>query len=191
MRANESNVKSLDALAVSMGMRTDELLPGLYNSLRRMARRHLRRERHDHSLNTTALVHEAWLKLAATYSDTEFPTERDFLALAGHLMRRVLTDHARRANRLKRGGEQVRLTYTDSIKAPGDKMESEELLALDSALNQLNEIDQRQVKVVEMRYFAGFSIEETAELMALSPATIKREWAMARAWLLNTLRTQT
>jgi RNA polymerase sigma factor (sigma-70 family) len=70
-------------------------------------------------------------------------------------------------------------------------MQSEELVALDSALNQLNEIDQRQVKVVEMRYFAGFSIEETAELMALSPATVKREWAMARAWLLNTLRTQT
>jgi len=191
MRMGEPNQESLDSLAKSMGMSTYELLPGLYDSLRRMARRHLRRERNDHSLNTTALVHEAWLKLTATYSDVEFPTERDFLALAGHLMRRVLTDHARHANRLKRGGEQVRLTYTDSIRAPGNKMESEELLALDSALNQLNEIDQRQVKVVEMRYFAGFSIEETAELMALSPATIKREWAMARAWLLNTLRTQT
>ena len=190
MRTSHADGQTLDSLATEMGLGIDELLPGLYQSLRRMAHRHLRGERNDHSLNTTALVHEAWLNLAATYPDMQSPTEREFLALSGHLMRRVLTDHARHSNRLKRGGAQVRLTYTDGMKSPADKVQSEELLALDSALDQLDAIDKRQVKVVEMRYFAGFSIEETAELMSLSPATIKREWAMARAWLLNALRTQ-
>jgi RNA polymerase sigma factor (TIGR02999 family) len=177
----------LHSLAAEMGIGTDELLPGLYQSLRRIAHRHMRGERAGHSLNTTALVNEAWLKLAASYPDMQFPTERDFLALAGHLMRRVLTDHARETKQLKRGGDQMRLTYTEGLTSPDGGVSTNELVELDIALNRLEQFDPRQVQVVEMRYFAGFSIEETAELMNLSPATVKREWAVARAWLLNDL----
>lgn len=171
------------------GISSEELVSDLYQKLRRMAHRHLRGEHAGHSLNTTALVHEAWLKLAASYPDLRFEGEREFLALSGHLMRRVLTDHARRLNQLKRGGDQLRVTtYTQGLDAPSVAVDTEELLALDLALTRLQDLDRRQVQVVELRYFAGFSIEETAELMDLSPATVKREWAMARAWLRSSLR---
>lgn len=187
MGAEGTSGHSLESLATAMGVGTNELLPGLYQSLRRMAHRHMRGERAGHSLNTTALVNEAWLQLAATYPEIKFPTERDFLALAGHLMRRVLTDHARLSKQLKRGGDKMRLTYTEGLTSPGDGVSTNELIELDIVLNRLEQFDPRQVQVVEMRYFAGFSIEETAELMRLSPATVKREWAVARAWLLNAL----
>ncbi|MGE4071058.1 MAG: ECF-type sigma factor [Lysobacterales bacterium] len=171
------------------GISSEELVADLYQNLRRMAHRQLRGEHAGHSLNTTALVHEAWLKLVASYPDLRFEDEREFLALSGHLMRRVLTDHARRLNQLKRGGDQLRVTtYTQGLDAPSVDVDIEELLALDLALTRLQELDRRQVQVVELRYFAGFSIEETAELMDLSPATVKREWAMARAWLRSSLR---
>jgi RNA polymerase sigma-70 factor, ECF subfamily len=178
----------LEALASSCGVSAEHLLPELYQSLRHMAHRQLLGERAGHSLDTTSLVHDAWLKLVASYPDMQFSAERDFLALSGHLMRRVLTDHARQLNRLKRGGNQVQLTYTDGLKSPDDSLDAAELLALDLALSRLADLDHRQVQVVELRYFAGFSIEETANLMDLSVATVKREWAMARAWLLASLR---
>ena len=175
--------------AAEQGICSGQLVADLYQSLRRMAHRQLRGEHAGHSLNTTALVHEAWLKLAASYPDLRFADEREFLALSGHLMRRVLTDHARRSHQLKRGGDQVRVTtFNQGLDAPSVDVEAEELLALDLALTRLQELDRRQVHVVELRYFAGFSIEETAQLLDLSAATVKREWAMARAWLRNSLR---
>jgi|CXWL01.1.fsa_nt_gi RNA polymerase sigma factor (TIGR02999 family) len=181
----------LDGLAAGSAMQPAELLTELYQSLRRMAHRQLRAERAGHSLNTTALVHEAWLKLVASYPDIRFTGEREFLALSGHLMRRVLTDHARSVNLLKRGGDLLRVTtHSGGLDARATEVDADELLALDLALTRLLEIDRRQVEVVELRYFAGFSIEETAELMELSPATVKREWAMARAWLRSALQEQ-
>jgi RNA polymerase sigma factor (TIGR02999 family) len=188
MNAPMLDPRGLEALATSCGVSPEHLLPELYQSLRRMAHRQLLGERDNHSLDTTALVHEVWLKLVASYPGMQFAEERDFLALSGHLMRRVLIDHARHLNRLKYGGKQVQLTYTDGLQSPAGQAESDELLALDLALAQLQHIDARQVQIVELRYFAGFSIEETAELLALSPATIKREWAMARAWLVASLQ---
>jgi RNA polymerase sigma-70 factor, ECF subfamily len=188
MSSAEPEQQALESLAVEYGVTPERLLPELYQSLRRMAHRQLMGERTGHSLDTTALVHEAWLKLIASYPDIEFSNERDFLALSGHLMRRVLTDHARRLHRIKRGGDQIQMTYTDGLAAATTDVDADELIALDLALSRLDAIDARQVQVVELRYFAGFSIEETAELMSLSPATIKREWTMARAWLLGSLR---
>jgi RNA polymerase sigma-70 factor, ECF subfamily len=188
MSATSPEPQGLESLAVHFGISAEKLLPELYQNLRRMAHRQLIGERAGHSLDTTALVHEAWLKLVASYPEIQFSDERDFLALSGHLMRRVLTDHARRLHRIKRGGDQIQMTYTDGLAAATTDVDADELIALDLALSRLDAIDARQVQVVELRYFAGFSIEETAELMSLSVATVKREWAMARAWLLNSLR---
>jgi RNA polymerase sigma-70 factor, ECF subfamily len=191
MSATSPEPQGLESLAVHFGISAEKLLPELYQNLRRMAHRQLIGERAGHSLDTTALVHEAWLKLVASYPEIQFSDERDFLALSGHLMRRVLTDHARRLHRIKRGGDQIQMTYTDGLAAATTDVDADELIALDLALSRLDAIDARQVQVVELRYFAGFSIEETAELMNLSVATVKREWAMARAWLLNSLREST
>jgi RNA polymerase sigma factor (TIGR02999 family) len=165
-----------------------ELLPELYEQLRRMARRRLRGERGDHSLNTTALVHEAWLRLVASYPELSADQGDDFLALSAHLMRRVLTDHARHRGRQKRGGELEQVTYTEGLQSPPDAIDPDILIALDRALNQLEQIDARQVRVVELRYFSGLAIDETARVLGLSPATIKREWSIARAWLYDALQ---
>jgi RNA polymerase sigma factor (TIGR02999 family) len=181
----------LDAVATQAGISAADLLADLYQGLRRIAHRQLRAERANHTLGTTALVNEAWISLAACYPDLRFEHERAFLALAGQLMRRVLTAHARQRNQLKRGGDQVRVvTYTEGLEAPAVEVATDELVAVDLALARLQRIDPRQVHVVELRYFAGFSIEETAELMDLSPATVKREWTVARAWLIDALREQ-
>lgn len=183
MHSEAGAADGLQSLAELKGISAQQLLPALYDSLRRIAHRQLQGERAGHSLNTTALVHETWMRLIASYPDLQFGTDREFLALSGHLMRRVLTDHARALHRLKRRGPLGDLTYTDGLRSPAAEVESDELLALDIALTRLHALDPRQVAVVELRYFSGFSIEETAELMDLSPATVKREWAMARAWL--------
>ena len=182
---------SLRSTAEQAGTSAEALLADLYQSLRSMAHRQLRRERAGHTLNTTALVHEAWLKLVASYPQMRFGDEREFLALSGHLMRHVLIDHARQLQQLKRGGHLQRVTtFTHGLNEPAVEVQVDELVALDAALAQLAELDERQVRIVELRYFAGFSIAETAELLDLSPATVKREWAMARAWLLGALKAQ-
>ncbi len=188
MSAIDSENHALQSLAASCGVSPAALVPELYRGLRRIAHRQLLDERDGHSLNTTALVHEAWMQLADVYPDAHFESERNFLALSGHLMRRVLVEHARNAGRIKRGAQQVQVTYTDSLQASTAAMQSDELLALDDALSELAALDQRQVEIVQLRYFAGFSIPETAELMNLSATTIKREWTMARAWLVARLR---
>ena len=189
MSEESAEDNSLDRLASDTGVSAADLLSEFYQSLRRMAHRQLRGERADHSLSTTALVNEAWISLAANYPDIRFDNERAFLGLSGQLMRRVLIAHARQLNLLKRGSGQLRVTtYAEGLDAPAVAVVTDELLALDIALTRLQKIDPRQVRLVELRYFAGFSIEETAELMELSPATIKREWAMARAWLIASVR---
>ncbi len=162
----------------------EELLPLIYNELRQLAHNFLYRERPGHTLQTTALVHEAYLKLI-DQKDARWQNRSHFFAIAAQAMRRILIDSARRHAAMKRGGPQEKLSLDE---APDVSLEpNTKLLALDEALNALAEIDPEQSRIVELRYFGGLTIEETAEVMKSSPATIKREWAMARAWLHQTL----
>jgi RNA polymerase sigma-70 factor (ECF subfamily) len=158
-----------------------QLIPLVYNELRRLASRHLNRERGDHTLQPTALVHEAFLRLAG---DNQ-PAWRDrahFFGVAARLMRQILVDHARRHYSLKRGHGLQRITVTEELLMYSPQ-KSAELLALDEALQRLANQDERQCRVVEMKFFAGLNIEQIATVLDVSPRTVKREWMMARAWL--------
>ena len=159
---------------------TDELVPLLYSELRRLASSYLRREPAGHTLQPTALVNEAYLKLIEQ-RDARWDGRTHFIGIAARVMRQVLVDHARRNHALRRGGSKPNLTLDDAIaysqEQPGD------LLAIDHLLSRLAELDPRQSRVVELRIFGGLSVEETASALDISPATVKREWAMAKAWL--------
>jgi RNA polymerase sigma-70 factor (ECF subfamily) len=163
----------------------EALLPRVYGELRRRAGAYLRRERSGHTLQPTALVHEVYLRLAAQHVDWQ--SRGHFFGLASRLMRRILVDHARHEGRLKRGGGGVRVEFSEDVAgaAPAADVDLE---ALDAALDELSRLDARQGQVVELRYFGGLSIDETASLLGLSPATVKREWALARAFLHRRLR---
>lgn len=157
----------------------DELLPIVYNELRRLAHSYLRNERQDITLQTTALVHEAYMKLIDQHS-VSFQNRSQFFALSAQAMRRILLDNARRRMAEKRGkGNKVALD--DLAETPVEV--DQQLIELDIALNELEKFDPTQAKVIELRYFGGMTIEETAEVMKISPSTVKREWTMARAWL--------
>jgi RNA polymerase sigma factor (TIGR02999 family) len=161
----------------------DELLPIIYDELRRVAHQYLHRDRSDNTLQTTALVHEAYLKLIDQRS-VNWQNRAHFFAIAAQAMRRILIDNARRRTAIKRGkGEKIPLDDVALVSNGRNK----HLLALDEALQKLETIDAEQSRIVELRYFGGLTIEETAEALDLSPATVKREWAMARAWLYNAL----
>jgi RNA polymerase sigma factor (TIGR02999 family) len=162
----------------------DELIPHVYAELKQIAAAHLRRERPGHTLQVTALVHEAYLRLV----DQEQMTWRGrahFLGVAAKVMRRILVDYARTRGRAKRGGDFIRATFDESLDVGPDHTVERtlELLEIDQALEQLAERDGRQAKVVEMRFFGGLSVEETAEVLGISAPTVVREWAMAKAWL--------
>ena len=168
----------------------DEFFPTVYDELRRIAHRQLGRERPDHTLGTTALVHEAYLKLARL-ERIAWHGRAHFLAVAAQAMRRVLVDYAVARRTLKRGGARPAaalddvpsgdLIAADALAAAATR--ADELLALDDALRRLASLDERQARVVECRFFAGMSVEETAEALDVSPATVKRDWTLARAWL--------
>lgn len=163
----------------------DRLIPLVYSELRRIARKALSGQKQNHTLQATALVHEAFLRLAGS----QFIGWHDrihFFALAAQMMRRILVDHRRRRLAKKRGGENLTLTLDESTVPIGER--KLDLLALDDAMNQLAAIDQRQSKVVELRFFAGLSIEDTSVALQISPATVKREWATAKLWLLSKMR---
>jgi RNA polymerase sigma factor (TIGR02999 family) len=155
----------------------------VYDELRKNAASLFRSEKPGHTLQPTAVVHEAWLRLSPLGPWT---SRAQFFGVAGRLMREVLIDHARKRSAAKRGGGAERLTFDDARDTPGSE-ESVELIALDEALENLEKLDKRQARVVELRYFAGLSIEETAETLSISPATVKREWQMARAFLRENL----
>ncbi len=161
------------------------LVPLVYKHLRAMAHNHLRHERADHTLNTTALVHEAYLKLI-DQSRVQWQNRAQFYALAAQAMRRILLMYARSRNRQKRGGGQQPLPLDEALILPAAR--AEVLIDLDEALTRLEALDERMVRVVECRYFGGLTIEETAEALNVSPATVKREWRAARAWLHEALR---
>jgi RNA polymerase sigma factor (TIGR02999 family) len=163
----------------------DELLPLLYAELRQLAERYMRQQPSGHTLQATALVHEAYLRLA-NHEHVEAQSRAQFFALAARAMRSALVDHARRLRAAKRAGRARRLT----LAAAGDVAETApdvDVLALDEALGRLAAFDPEKGRLVELRYFAGLSIEETAEVLGVSPATVKREWRLARAWLGRTL----
>lgn len=157
----------------------DELLPLVYGELRRLAHSYLKSERKDLTLQTTALVHEAYLKLIDQRS-VNFQNRAQFFALSAQAMRRILLDNARWHLRGKRGsGDKIFLEDIGEIPTDANK----QLIELDLALKELEEFDPKQAKIIELRYFGGMTIEETAEVLEISPATVKREWKMARAWL--------
>jgi RNA polymerase sigma factor (TIGR02999 family) len=160
----------------------ERLTPLVYNELKRVAHRQLRRERADHTLDTAALVHEAYLRLVdqtkATWHDRSH-----FFAVCGRMMRRILVDYARSQHREKRGGGRPELPLNEAIDVPMQK--NHEWIVLDDALNDLAKLDEEQSRVVELRFFAGLSIAETAEALGISTATADRKWATARAWLLR------
>jgi RNA polymerase sigma-70 factor (ECF subfamily) len=152
----------------------------LYKELRRVAAGCLRRERPNHTLQPTALVNEAYLRLAAQ-SLPNFGDKTRFLAIASHLMREILVDYARTRNREKRGGGQILVSFEDTTGLSSNP--EIDVLALDEALSRLERNDPQQRQIVELRYFGGLNIEETAEALGISPATVKRDWRVAKAWL--------
>src|SRR5437899_7481959 len=164
----------------------DKLMPLVYSELRRLAGNYLRRERQGHTLQPTALVNEAYLKLM-DQKNAKWQNRAQFYGVAAQLMRRILVDHARQHRAAKRGGaDQQRLSITSAGQLGARKMASEpaiDLLALHEALNELAEMDPQQGRIVELKFFGGLSIEETAEVMGIGHATIERDWKMARAWL--------
>lgn len=170
----------LDRLSGGQESALNDLMPVIYNELRRQAARYLRRERPNHTLQPTALVHEAFFRLV-DQRNTRWQNRAHFFGVAAQAMRRILVDHARGHARLKRGGPAVQVTLDEAL--VGAEGRSIDLMALDEALDRLAAVDKRQAHVVELRFFGGLSVEESAEVMRLSPATIKREWSMAKALL--------
>lgn len=158
----------------------DALTPMVYQELRRLARRHLRRERPDHTLESTALVHEAYLRLI-DQNNIQWQNRNHFFALASELIRRILVDYARNRMAVKRGGQNIKLSLDEAIAAPEKK--DLDLVALDDALQALAARDPRQSRIVELRYFGGLTLETTAEVLGISLATVKRDWLLAKAFL--------
>ena len=157
----------------------DKLTPIVYRELQRLARGCLRRERTGHSLQTTALVHEAYVRLV-DYKRMQWQNRAHFFAVSAQLMRRILVEHARRHN-LKRGRGTPHVSLEEAALVGGDQ--DADLVALDDAMNLLERIDRRKVKVVEMRFFGGLNVEETAEVLKISTVTVKRDWRAAKVWL--------
>jgi RNA polymerase sigma-70 factor, ECF subfamily len=159
------------------------LLPQVYNELYRLASHYLDRERKDHTLQPTALINEAIINLLQ--NDTNFASRSHFIGLMAHIMRRVLVEYARKRNSQKRHGEKFRVTLTGL--AISVLPQDIDLLALNEALNKLEAIDEKQMKIVELRYFCGLTLEETAAVLDLSLTTVKDEWSIAKAWLRRAL----
>ena len=158
----------------------DALLPMVYQELRTQASRYLRRERPGHTLQTTALIHEAYLKLV-DQKNVHWQNRAHFFGIAAQLMRRILVDHARSKKRVKRGGSDIRVSFNEANVL--GQTQNLDIVALDEALERLAEIDEQQSRIVELRFFSGLTVEETAEVLSISPATVKRDWSMAKAWL--------
>jgi len=158
----------------------DQLMPLIYDDMHRMAQNKLRDERSDHTLNTTALVHEAYLKLVK-FDRINYQNSRHFFAIASQVMRNILVDYAVRKKAQKRGGKRRRVTLDE--KDAVSEVDISNVLSVHHALERLQEVDERQVRVVECRFFGGLSIEETAKALDISEPTVSRDWNMARAWL--------
>ena len=182
--SDEANSADLTQLLVDWSSGRDEalqaLLPRVHDELQKLAARYLRRERPDHTLESGALVNEAYLRLVQQ-NRVQWKNRTHFYGVAAQLMRRILVDHARSRAALKRGAGATLLSLTHLGDDRGPQ--SLDLLALDAALSKLAELDPQQSRIVELRFFGELSVEETAELLGISPATVKREWALAKGWL--------
>ena len=163
----------------------DVLLPLVYDELRKIAGRYLKKERSGHTLQPTALVHEAYMKLI-DISEINWQDRAHFFAVSANVMRHILVDHARAKLADKRGGESERIALEDVVSLSNEP--NLDFLAIDEALKELAKFDEQQSKIVELRFFGGLTIEETAHVVGISPATVKREWAMAKAWLHRKLK---
>ena len=163
----------------------DQLVPIVYEELHRQAQRYLRREAPGHTLQTTALVHEAYLRLV-DQDRVAWQGRAHFLAIAASMMRRVLMDHGRKQKARKRGGSAARVTFDERLIPSGDR--ELDFVALDEALDALAELDELKARIVELRAFGGLEVEETAEVLGISTATVKRHWAFALAWLQQRVR---
>jgi RNA polymerase sigma factor (TIGR02999 family) len=164
----------------------EQLIPIVYGELRRLAHHYMRGERPGHTLQTTALVNEVYLRLTGLHA-MRFRDRAHFFAMAATLMRRVLVDHARQRGREKRGGGVAVVSLDETTVAPQGAVD---VVALDDALERLAAVDPQQGRVVELRFFAGLTVEETAEALGLSPATVKRDWATAKLWLYGELKAE-
>jgi RNA polymerase sigma-70 factor, ECF subfamily len=185
MSENQEVTLLLSALTRGDDGAATKLIPVVYDELRRLAGSYMRRERVDHTLQATALVHEAYLKLVEQRS-VDWQSRAHFFGVAAQLMRRILIDHARGHTRQKRGGEQRKVSLDEAFVF--SEKQADELLAVDDSLNRLAEIDPRQARVVELRFFGGLSVEEAAEVLGVSPKTVKRDWSVAKAWLYADLK---
>ena len=165
----------------------EELTPLVYDELHRLAARHMRGERVGHTLQTSALVNEAYLRLAGN-AEIQWQDRAHFFAVAAQAMRRILVDHARAHTAEKRGSDFQKLSLDENIDKTVER--SAELIALDDALKELAEMDEQKSRIVELRFFGGLSIEETAEVMGVSAPTVKRQWRMAKAWLYGQVQRQ-
>jgi RNA polymerase sigma-70 factor (ECF subfamily) len=175
----------LNKMAAGDQMAADDLLPLLYDELRQLASRHLAHERSDHTLQATALVHEAYLKLAGQ-TDAKWQNRAQFFGVASQAMRRILVDYARGKQRIRRGGKQQKVSLDDVLLvSPG---RSEEVLAVHESLSELETLDARQARIVEMRYFGGLTNEEIGEVVGISAKTVMRELNVAKAWLYGNLK---
>jgi RNA polymerase sigma factor (TIGR02999 family) len=160
----------------------EALMPLVYDELRRIARRHLWRQRPNHTLQSAALVNEAYLRLVRQESP-QWQNRAHFFGVAAQAMRQILVDYARSRLAAKRGAGAPRFTLDTKIALPEQEKEEVDLVALDDALNTLTVLDPRQSRIIELRFFGGLSIQDTAIVLGISPATVKREWTMARMWL--------
>jgi RNA polymerase sigma-70 factor (ECF subfamily) len=163
----------------------DRLIPLVYDELRRLAHQHMRREKSPHVLQTTALVNEAYLRLM-DQTQVQFENRAHFFGIAARLMRQILVDDARRRNVAKRGGGMIQIPLEDVTDVA--QQQAGNVLAVDEALHTLAQKDSRQSEIVELRFFGGLSIEETAEVLKVSPGTVMRDWTFARAWLKNEMK---
>jgi RNA polymerase sigma factor (TIGR02999 family) len=162
----------------------DRLMPLVYHELRRIAARYLYSERKGHTLQTTALVHEAYLRLVDE-SHIQWQGRAHFFGVAATLIRNILVDHARTHKALKRGGGASKLSLEEAFAIPAEN--DADILAVDDALRELSKIDEQQARIVELRFFAGLTIEETAEVLGISASTVKRDWLLAKAWIYRAL----
>jgi RNA polymerase sigma factor (TIGR02999 family) len=163
----------------------DTLLPLIYNELRSLASNYLRRERSEHTLQPTALVHEAYMRLV-DQTQVNWQNRAHFFGVAAQMMRRILVDHARAHQADKRGGEFRKVSLDESLDSVAER--SNELIALDDALVELASFDEMKSRIIELRYFGGLTVEETAEALGVTPVTIKRHWRMAKAWLFGKIK---
>lgn len=185
IQLNQATTQILQELCDQAELDAEQLLPLVYDELKRIAARELARERPDHTLQPTALVHEAYLRLAQL-EQIRWEDRQHFCGVAAHVIRRVLIDHERARQAAKRGGGADRLTLHEEL-APMTGASDFDLLAVNEALEELERLNPRHAQIVELRFFAGFTIEETAAILGLSQATVKADWRMARAWLKSQL----